>query len=176
MRCKYNTQQNSIPEPKARHHGENMWMCVPRHIGLLWCVCVTILGTPVGVCLSSSHKGDLPILQVTCPLGVLSTTLPITQITCAPLSSLVSTSLDLCSIRIQVSMSQALHPPICAGLRWLWVHCDGRNNPSPVDTNPVLARHSPVSQVHRCGSPTLFSLSMSPSCLVSKCRFRSAWQ
>ena len=139
-------------------------MCVPRHVGLLWCICVTILGTPVGVCLSSPYRGDLPIIQVTCPLGVLSTTLPITRVTCPLLSPLVSTSLDLCSIRIQVSVPQALHPPICAGLRWWWVHCDGRNNvPSPVDTSPVLARHSPFPQVHRCGSPTLFSLSVNPA-------------
>ena len=113
-------------------------MCVPHHIGLLWCICVTILVTPLGVCLSSPHRGNLPITQVNCPL----------------LSPLVSTSLDLCSIRIQVSVSQALHSRICAGLRWWWVHLDGRNNvPSPMDTNPVLAKHSPISQVHRCGSP-----------------------
>ena len=112
-------------------------MCVPRHVGLLWCVCVTILGTPVGVCLSSPHRGDLPTIQVTCPLCVLSTTLPTTQVTCPLLSPLVSTSLDLCSIRIQVRVSQALHPPICAGLRWWWVHCDGRNNVPSLWT-PVL--------------------------------------
>ena len=137
-----------MSEPRAWLHGENLWMCVAHHIGLHWCICVTILGTPVGVCLSSPQGGDLPVTQVTCPL----------------LSPLVSTSLDLCSIRIQVSVPQALHPPICAGLRWWWVHCDGRNNvPSPVDTSPVLARHSPFPQVHRCGSPTLFSLSVNPA-------------
>ena len=70
-----------------------------------------------------------------------------------------------------------LHPPICAGLRWWCVHCDGRNNvPSLVHTSPVHARHSPVSQVHKCGSPPLCSLSVNSSCLISKCRFRSTWQ
>ena len=94
-----------MSEPQAQHHGENLWICVPHHIGLLCCICVTILQTPVGVCLSSLHRGDLPIIQVTCPLGVLSTNLPITQVICSLLTPLVSTSLDLYFIRTQVSVS-----------------------------------------------------------------------
>ena len=151
-------------------------VCAPPHRGPLVCL--------------SHHPGDTcgcvsvfpsqrrpPHNTGHCPLGVLPTTLHLAQVSYPPLSRPVPTSLDCCSIRIRVRVSQALHLPNCAGLRWWRVRCDGRNEvPSPVDTNPVLARHSPVSQVRGCGSPVLSSLSVNPSCLVSQCTFRSAQQ
>ena len=117
-----------MSEPPARHHGEPLWMCVPRHIGLRWCVCLTILETPLGVCLFSPQRRDLCTVQATCPLGVVSTTLPhntghlpTPEPTCLHIPGLLS-------IRIRVSVQQMLNLPIWTGLRWWWVQYDRRNN------------------------------------------------
>ena len=167
-----------MSEARAQHRGERLWVCAPRLTGFLWCVCVSILRTPVCVCVSvsSPRRGDLPITQASCPLGALSTSAHNTGLP-SPEPSRVHTPGPLCPIRIQATVPQALPPPVCAGLRPWWLHCKGRDNvPYPVDTHPVLAGHSPVCQVRTCRSPTLSTLAVSPSCLVSKCRFRSARQ
>lgn len=45
----------------AQRRGEHLRVRAPRLLVLLWCVCVSTLGTPVGVCLS------LPFAEETSP-------------------------------------------------------------------------------------------------------------
>ena len=131
-----------MSEARAQHRGERLWVCAPRLTGFLWCLCVSILRTPVCVCVSvsSPRRGDLPITQASCPLGALSTSAHNTGLP-SPEPSRVHTPGPLCPIRIQATVSQALPPPVCAGLRPWWLHCKGRDNvPCPVDTHPRSCR------------------------------------
>ena len=171
------TAKQYVGSPSTAPWGAPVGVCAPSHRVPLVRLCQHPADTCVCVCVCLFPSQRRPphntgLLPAGCPVHVCPNTgLP------SPEPSRVHTPGPLCPIRIQATVPQALPPPVCAGLRPWWLHCKGRDNvPCPVDTHPVLAGHSPVCQVRTCRSPTLSTLAVSPSCLVSKCRFRSARQ
>lgn len=159
------TKANGVSEARAQRRGSTCGVCAPAPSAPLVRLCQHPGDTCGCVSVSSPRRGDLHNTGLL-PAGCPATSPRNTGLLPSPEPSCLHIPGRLFHQNPGHWVSQALHPPVCAGLRTWWLHCEGRKMPSP--GTPVLSsQDTPVSPVHTCESPTLSPLVVSPSCLVS---------